>query len=125
MRTTTERPRYVTRTIVPNGSVRCAAVMAFGLNRSPLAVIRCRLHSPGRAQSYQEATVPLAIAACGVLGSVENNPTITTAVNARCWADKLLKTLQYATTTSPTNQNSKLEDDWWRWRVVVVAPVAR
>lgn len=40
IRTTTERPlrRLVTRTIVPNGSVRCAAVMPLALAVSPLAV---------------------------------------------------------------------------------------
>lgn len=42
MRTTTVRPlrRFVTRTLVPNGNERCAAVMAEGLKRSPLAVLR-------------------------------------------------------------------------------------
>ena len=40
IRTTTERPlfRFVTRTLVPNGSVGWAAVSAPGEARSPLAV---------------------------------------------------------------------------------------
>src|SRR2546428_12367426 len=40
IRTTTERPvlRFVTRTIVPNGSDRCAAVMCEGAAGFPLAV---------------------------------------------------------------------------------------
>src|SRR5262245_63863776 len=40
MRTTTERPlrRLVTRTLLPNGSERCAAVKPPGCARSPLAV---------------------------------------------------------------------------------------
>jgi hypothetical protein len=40
MRTTATSPfrRLVTRTIVPNGSVRCAAVIASSRNGSPLAV---------------------------------------------------------------------------------------
>lgn len=39
--TTTEFPvlRLVTRTLVPNGSDRCAAVKAAGLSRAPLAVL--------------------------------------------------------------------------------------
>jgi hypothetical protein len=42
MRTTIRLPlaRFVTRTRVPNGSVRCAAVSRSGSNRSPLAVRR-------------------------------------------------------------------------------------
>src|SRR5262249_47978830 len=41
MRTTTVRPlrRFFTSTSVPNGSVRCAAVMRRGLAISPLAVL--------------------------------------------------------------------------------------
>src|SRR5262249_29980097 len=38
MRTTTHRPVRQTRTRVPKGSMRCAAVMALGLKRSPEAV---------------------------------------------------------------------------------------
>src|SRR5690606_21958264 len=38
IRTTTERPLCVTRTLLPNGSVRCAAVYSVGSKRSPLAV---------------------------------------------------------------------------------------
>src|SRR5262252_7290601 len=41
IRTTTERPlrRLVTRTCVPNGRVRCAAVKPFARAISPLAVL--------------------------------------------------------------------------------------
>jgi hypothetical protein len=40
MRTTTERPfdKFSTRTLVPNGSERCAAVSSLGFICSPLAV---------------------------------------------------------------------------------------
>jgi hypothetical protein len=42
--TTTDRPffRFVTRTWLPNGSVRCAAVNSLSSKGSPLAVRRCR-----------------------------------------------------------------------------------
>src|SRR5919199_4579479 len=52
MRTTTERPvrLFTTRTRVPNGRVRCAAVSAFVLKVSPLAVRR-----PWKPGPYQEA----------------------------------------------------------------------
>ena len=42
MRTTTESPvrLFTTRTRLPNGSVRWAAVIALVSNRSPLAVVR-------------------------------------------------------------------------------------
>jgi hypothetical protein len=38
--TTADRPllRFSTRTFVPNGNERCAAVMALGFIRAPLAV---------------------------------------------------------------------------------------
>ena len=61
--TTTDFPLCVTRTLVPKGKVRCAAVNALGLNRSPFAVILLLLHCPGVAQSYQDAIVALAGAA--------------------------------------------------------------
>src|SRR5579859_3447363 len=37
--TMTERPPWVTRSLVPNGSERCAQVMAFSLKRWPEAVL--------------------------------------------------------------------------------------
>src|SRR6266446_3463268 len=54
MRTTTERPfaRFVTRTRVPSGNERCAAVKPFASNRSPLAV---RL--PSKLSPYHDANV--------------------------------------------------------------------
>jgi hypothetical protein len=51
IRTTTERPLCVTRTLLPNGSVRCAAVYCAGSKRSPLAVLR-----PANSRPYQLAT---------------------------------------------------------------------
>src|SRR5262245_37663170 len=39
MVTTTLRPLWVTRSLVPNGSERCAAVMSFSLKRWPEAVL--------------------------------------------------------------------------------------
>src|SRR3712207_508928 len=52
MRTTTERPvrSFTTRTCVPNGRVRWAAVRALALKVSPLAVLR-----PWKPGPYQEA----------------------------------------------------------------------
>src|SRR5215203_4035641 len=52
MRTTTERPvrSFVTRTREPNGKLLCAAVRAWVLKRSPLAV---RL--PWKPWPYQDA----------------------------------------------------------------------
>src|SRR5690348_3884377 len=52
MRTTTERPvrSLVTRTLVPNGRLRCAAVRARVLKRSPLAVFL-----PWKPGPYQDA----------------------------------------------------------------------
>ncbi len=38
--------RLVTRTLVPSGRVRCAAVSAFMSNATPLAVVRPWCHSP-------------------------------------------------------------------------------
>jgi hypothetical protein len=60
--TTTERPvaSSVTRTRVPSGSVACAAVIAFSLNVSPLAVRLAWKRGP-----YQDAS-PLSM----TLGSV-------------------------------------------------------
>ena len=52
IRTVTERPvrSLTTRTLVPNGKVRCAAVMAFALKVSPLAVLR-----PWKPGPYHDA----------------------------------------------------------------------
>lgn len=58
--TMTVRPLCVTLSFVPNGKVLWAAVKALGLNFCPLAVILLLLHSPGFAQSYQDATIVLA-----------------------------------------------------------------
>lgn len=81
IRTITERPvrRTVTRTMVPNGSVLCAAVMAPGLNRSPEAVILWREHSPGCRQSYQEA---MPVRACAAAGAA-SRPSTSAAQRTR------------------------------------------
>src|SRR3954463_5333301 len=52
MRTTTDWPvrSLVTRSLVPNGRVLCAAVSAWVLNRSPFAV-----RFPWKPRPYQEA----------------------------------------------------------------------
>lgn len=55
--TITDLPLCVTLSLVPKGSVLCAAVKAFGLNLCPLAVILFLLHSPGLAQSYHDAFI--------------------------------------------------------------------
>src|SRR3954452_23445303 len=66
MRNETERPVFslTTRTLVPNGRLLCAAVMACVLKRSPLAVLR-----PWNPGPYQDAAPRwrgLAEAAVGV-----------------------------------------------------------
>src|SRR3954453_9770714 len=100
MRTTTDLPvrSFVTRSWVPNGSVLCAAVSAWVLNRSPFAV---RL--PWKPGPYQEAA-PVWI---GWVSSAaaETAPSVhprTTAVMARgreglimlSWAPLMQSTIQ-------------------------------
>src|SRR3954453_2200798 len=80
MRTTTDLPvrSFVTRSWVPNGSVLWAAVRAFVLNRSPLAV---RL--PWKPGPYQEAApVWIGLVSLAAGGETSAQPR-TTAVMAR------------------------------------------
>src|SRR4051812_17351297 len=81
MRTTTERPvrSLVTRTLVPNGRVLCAAVRSLVLKRSPVAV---RL--PWKPGPYQEAApVWIGLVSSAAAGLVVRAQPRTTAVMAR------------------------------------------
>src|SRR5688500_16766973 len=80
MRTTTVRPfrRFSTFTLVPKGSERCAAVRAFGLQRSPEAVLL--------VMAYQEAR-PVWASACP--WNVRSE-TATRVAAARLVAEKIM-----------------------------------
>src|SRR5215218_7155328 len=81
MRTTTDLPvrSLVTRTLVPNGRVLCAAVRALVLNRSPLAVFL-----PWKPGPYQEAApVWIGLASSAAAGVAPRAQPRTTAVMAR------------------------------------------
>lgn len=75
--TITDLPLCVTLSLVPKGNVLCAAVKAFGLNFCPLAVILLLLHSPGLTQSYQDATIVVAL-----LGAAIKNRAAKAAINS-------------------------------------------
>src|SRR3712207_6996700 len=75
MRTTTERPVrwFTTRIFAPKGRVRCAAVRALVLKRSPLAVRR-----PWKPGPYQDAMPDMAFpfgAATAVAGARTEVPS--------------------------------------------------
>src|SRR3954454_9267111 len=134
MRTTTELPvcSFVTRSWVPNGSVLCAAVRAFVLNRSPLAV---RL--PWKPGPYHEAA-PVWIGWVSSAGA-ETAPSAyprTTAVMARdleglvmrSWAPLMQCTIQnIAMQQKPlgiTGRNDDYAQASWLYRPARLSNVA-
>src|SRR5690242_9234717 len=86
MRTTTERPvrSLVTRTLVPNGRLRCAAVRARVLKRSPLAVFL-----PWKPGPYQDAP-PLWIDLASAPEKVAHMLLSTTAAAARVFEARVI-----------------------------------
>src|SRR5919206_4977946 len=76
IRTTTERPvrLFTTRTLAPNGRVRCAAVSALVLKVSPLAVRR-----PWRPGPYQEARPERVFSEDSALTAAEPTKHVATA----------------------------------------------
>ncbi len=73
IRTTTDWPfeRFSTKTRVPNGSERCAAVSSFGFIRSPLAVRFCgsAYHEAGPSWSALAKSI-------GISAAVPRSPTV-------------------------------------------------